>query len=81
MSEDIKQKIKEIIAENLDVEEAKITDDAHFVDDLGADSLSRVEIVMEFEAMFGCEISDEDAEKITNLAEAVKYISENSVKN
>jgi acyl carrier protein len=82
MSEDIiKDKIKKIIAKHLDVEESKITDDASFVDDLGADSLDQVELVMNFEDEFGCEIPDEAAEKITNLADAVKYIKENAKEN
>jgi acyl carrier protein len=76
MSEDIKEKVKKIIAEHLDVDEVKITDNAHFVDDLGADSLDQVELVMHFEDEFGCEIPDEVAEKITNLAEAVQYIKD-----
>ncbi|KKB96288.1 Acyl carrier protein [Candidatus Arcanobacter lacustris] len=79
MSEDMKEKIKKIIAEHLDVDDAKITDDAHFVDDLGADSLDQVELVMHFEEEFGCEIPDEAAEKITNLSQAVAYISEQSL--
>jgi len=76
MSEDIKDKVRKIIAEHLDVEESKITDEAHFVDDLGADSLDQVELVMHFEEEFGCEIPDEAAEKITNLSQAVQYIQD-----
>jgi acyl carrier protein len=76
MSEDIKEKVKKIIAEHLDVDELKITDNAHFVEDLGADSLDQVELVMHFEDEFGCEIPDEVAEKITNLAQAVQYIKD-----
>jgi acyl carrier protein len=75
MSEDIKQRIKEIIAGILKIDEAKVTDDANFVDDLGADSLSRVEITMELETEYDCEISDEEAEKITNLAQAAEFIN------
>lgn len=77
MSE-IKEKVRKIIAEHLSVEEAKITDSASWADDLGADSLDLVELVMAFEEEFGCVIPDEAAEKITNLADAVKYIEEHA---
>lgn len=75
---DIEARVRKIVAEHLDVEEAKITPDASFVDDLGADSLDQVELVMAFEEEFGCEIPDEAAEKIVKLSDAVKYIKENS---
>jgi acyl carrier protein len=81
MSEDIKERIRKIIAEHLDKQLSEVTDDASFVDDLGADSLDQVELVMHFEEEFGCEIPDEAAEKITNLADAVKYIQENAKEN
>ena len=71
---DIESKVRKIVAEHLDVEEDKISPNANFVDDLGADSLDQVELVMAFEEEFGCEIPDEDAEKITTLEDAVKYI-------
>jgi acyl carrier protein len=67
-------KIKKIVAEHLGVDEAKITDTSSFVDDLGADSLDQVELVMAFEEEFGCEIPDEEAEKIVTLEDAVRFI-------
>ena len=69
-------KIKEVIIDKLGVEESAITEEAHFVNDLGADSLDTVELIMEFEEEFGIEIPDEDAEKITNVSSAVKYVEE-----
>ena len=70
----VAEKVKSIIAENLDVDEQEITADASFTEDLGADSLDIVELVMAFEEAFGIEIPDEDAEKITRVREAVEYI-------
>jgi len=67
-------KIKEVIIDKLGVEDSAITEEAHFVDDLGADSLDTVELIMEFEEEFGIEIPDEDAEKITTVANALEYI-------
>ena len=67
-------KIKEVIIDKLGVEESAITKEAHFVDDLGADSLDTVELIMEFEEEFSIEIPDEDAEKITTVANALEYI-------
>ena len=67
-------KIKEVIIDKLGVEESAIVKEAHFVDDLGADSLDTVELIMEFEEEFGIEIPDEDAEKITTVARALEYI-------
>lgn len=69
------EKVKEIIVKQLDVDAAKVTDDASFVDDLGADSLDTVELVMAFEEEFGIEIPDEDAEKILCVKDAHEYIS------
>ena len=69
-------KIKEVIIDKLGVEESAITKEAHFVNDLGADSLDTVELIMEFEEEFGIEIPDEDAENITNVSSAIKYIDE-----
>jgi|TARA_Y100001949_G_C15982462_1_gene328972 acyl carrier protein len=69
-------KIKEVIIDKLGVDESAITKEAHFVNDLGADSLDTVELIMEFEEEFGIEIPDEDAEKITNVSSAVKYVEE-----
>ena len=74
MSEDIKNKVKKIVADHLGVEEEKVTEDASFIDDLGADSLDTVELVMAFEEEFGSEISDSDAEKILTVGDAVKFI-------
>ena len=70
-------KIKEVIIDKLGVEESAITEEAHFVNDLGADSLDTVELIMEFEEEFGIEIPDEDAENITTVSSAIKYIEEN----
>ena len=68
-------KVKEVIIDKLGVEESAITSEAHFVNDLGADSLDTVELIMEFEEEFGIEIPDEDAEKILSVQEALNYIS------
>ena len=67
-------KVKEVIIAKLGVEESSIVSDAHFVNDLGADSLDTVELIMEFEEEFGIEIPDEDAENITTVGSAVDYI-------
>ena len=67
-------KIKEIIIDKLGVDESKISDDAIFIDDLGADSLDTVELIMQFEEEFNIEIPDEDAETITTVGKAVSYI-------
>jgi acyl carrier protein len=71
---DVEKKVKEIIAKQLEVEESKITPEASFIQDLGADSLDTVELVMAFEEAFNLEIPDEDAEKITKVGEAIDYI-------
>ena len=68
------EKVKQIIVEQLGVDEAEVTPTAHFVDDLGADSLDIVELVMAFEEAFGIEIPDEDAEKIKTVQNAIEYI-------
>ena len=68
-------KIKEIIIEKLGVEEAKIIMDAKFIDDLGADSLDTVELIMQFEEEFGIEIPDDDAESLLSIKQAVDYIT------
>lgn len=70
------QKIKSIIAQQLGVKVEEVTDQARFVEDLGADSLDTVELVMALEEEFGIEIPDEDAEKMTTVGEAMKYIEE-----
>ncbi|MBL61535.1 MAG: acyl carrier protein [Candidatus Pelagibacter sp.] len=77
MSE-VKEKVKKIIVDHLGVEAAKVTDEASFIDDLGADSLDTVELVMAFEEEFGSEISDSEAEKILTVGDAVKFIESNS---
>jgi acyl carrier protein len=77
---EVGQKVKSIIAEQLGVKIEEVTDAASFVDDLGADSLDTVELVMALEEEFGIEIPDEDAEKMTNVGEAVKYVEEKASK-
>ena len=74
MSDDVKAKIKKIVADHLGIEEEKVTDEASFIDDLGADSLDTVELVMAFEEEFGSEISDSEAEKILTVGDAIKFI-------
>ena len=69
------EKMKEIIVHKLGVDENKITKEATFIDDLGADSLDTVEIIMDFEEEFGVEIPDEDAEKLTTIQAALDYIN------
>lgn len=69
-------KVKSIIAEQLGVKKEEVTDEAKFIDDLGADSLDTVELVMALEEEFGIEIPDEDAEKMVTVGEAIKYIEE-----
>ena len=69
-------KIKEIVIDKLGVEEAKVTMDAKFIDDLGADSLDTVELIMQFEEEFGIEIPDDDAENLLSVEQAVDYITE-----
>ena len=76
---DIEERIKKIIVEQLNVEEEQATPTAHFVEDLGADSLDNVEMVMAFETEFEIEIPDEDTEKITNMKEAVAYVEKRAV--
>ncbi len=73
---DIAERIKKIVVEHLDVEEDKITEKASFIDDLGADSLDTVELVMAFEEEFGIEIPDDAAENIQTFGDAVTFISE-----
>jgi len=75
MSE-ISEKVKSIVAEQLGVKIEEVKEDAKFIDDLGADSLDTVELVMALEEEFGAEIPDEDAEKLTTVGEAIAYISE-----
>lgn len=72
------EKLKKVIAEQLGVDESEVTDEAHFIDDLGADSLDTVEMVMALEEEFGIEVPDEDAEKIQTVGDVIKYIEEHS---
>ncbi|MBS0617948.1 MAG: acyl carrier protein [Spirochaetes bacterium] len=71
-------KVKKIISEQLGVDEGEVTNESHFIDDLGADSLDTVELVMALEEEFGIEIPDEDAEKIQTVGDVQKYIEEHS---
>jgi acyl carrier protein len=71
---DIEQRVRKIVAEQLGVAEAEIKNEASFVDDLGADSLDTVELVMALEEEFECEIPDEEAEKITTVQQAITYV-------
>jgi acyl carrier protein len=73
---DIQEKVKDIIAEQLGVDVTEVVPDASFIDDLGADSLDTVELVMALEEEFGIEIPDEEAEKISTVKDAMDYISE-----
>jgi acyl carrier protein len=74
----IAEKVKQIIVEQLGVDEGEVTSSASFIDDLGADSLDNVELVMAFEEEFGIEIPDEDAEKIRTVQDAIDYIVKHS---
>ena len=78
MSESIEARVREIIINELGVELEKVTDDASFVEDLGADSLDTVELVMAFEEEFGIDIPDEDAEKMRSVGDAIRYLNEQS---
>ena len=78
--EPVADRVKKIIVDQLGVEEETVTPEASFVDDLGADSLDTVELVMALEEEFGLEIPDEEAEKITRVKEAVAYIEKNADK-
>jgi acyl carrier protein len=74
---DIAERVKKIVVEHLGVDEAKAVPEASFIDDLGADSLDIVELVMAFEEEFGVEIPDDAAEKIATVSDAIKYIDDN----
>ena len=75
---DTAERVKKIVVEHLGVDEEKVTPNASFVDDLGADSLDTVELVMAFEEEFGCEIPDEAAEKILTIQDAINYIDQHT---
>ena len=74
MTRDVSNKVKKMVADHLGIEESKVMDEANFIDDLGADSLDTVELVMAFEEEFGSEISDSEAEKILTVGDAIKFI-------
>jgi len=76
MSDNIESKVKEIIVEQLGVNADQLKPEAKFIEDLGADSLDTVELVMAFEEEFGIEVPDEDAEKIETVGDAIKYIED-----
>ena len=71
---DIEEQVKKIIVDHLGIDESKVASDSKFIDDLGADSLDTVELVMAFEEEFGSEISDSEAEKILTVGDAIKFI-------
>ena len=71
---DVAERVRKIVVEHLGVDEAKVTENASFIDDLGADSLDTVELVMAFEEEFGCEIPDDAAEKILTVKDAIEFI-------
>ena len=74
MADNVSGKVKKIVADHLGIDEAKVTEEASFIDDLGADSLDTVELVMAFEEEFGSEITDSQAEKILTVGDAIKFI-------
>ncbi len=78
MAQDVFEKVKKIIVDQLSVEDGEVTLEASFIEDLGADSLDIVELIMALEEEFGVEIPDEDAEKISSVGDAVKYIQEHA---
>ncbi|MBB4285802.1 acyl carrier protein [Roseospira goensis] len=75
---DVAERVKKIVVEHLGVEESKVTENASFIDDLGADSLDTVELVMAFEEEFQCEIPDDAAEKILTVKDAIDFINEHT---
>ncbi|MFY9116340.1 MAG: acyl carrier protein [Bacteroidales bacterium] len=77
MAVNIEEKVKQIIVDKLGADESEVTPEANFTNDLGADSLDTVELIMEFEEAFGINIPDEAAEKISTVGDAIKYIEDN----
>ncbi len=75
---DVEEKVKKIVIEHLAVDEARVTNEASFIDDLGADSLDTVELVMAFEEEFSCEIPDDAAEKILTIQDAITFITDSN---
>jgi acyl carrier protein len=75
---DVGDRVKKIVVEHLGVDESKVSENASFIDDLGADSLDTVELVMAFEEEFGCEIPDDAAEKILTVKDAIDYVQKHS---
>ena len=78
MKKDISSTVKKMVVDHLGVDETKVTNEANFIDDLGADSLDTVELVMAFDEEFGSEISDTEAEKILTVGDAIKFIENKS---
>ena len=78
MTKDVSVKVRKMVADHLGIEESKVTDESNFIDDLGADSLDTVELVMAFEEEFGSEIADSEAEKILTVGDAIKFIESKS---
>ena len=74
IADNVASKVKKIVADHLGIDDVKVTEEASFIDDLGADSLDTVELVMAFEEEFGSEISDSEAEKILTVGDAIKFI-------
>jgi acyl carrier protein len=78
MADNIKEKVRDIIVEQLGVNPEQVTDEAKFIEDLGADSLDTVELVMAFEEEFGIDVPDEEAEKLQAVGDVVRYVEENA---
>ncbi|MBE7496432.1 MAG: acyl carrier protein [Verrucomicrobiaceae bacterium] len=78
MAEDIQQKVKDIIVEQLGVNPEQVTPEAKFIEDLGADSLDTVELVMAFEEEFGIDVPDEEAEKLQSVGDVVRYVEDHA---
>ena len=78
MTKEVSEKVRKMVADHLGIDEVKVTEEANFIDDLGADSLDTVELVMAFEEEFGSEISDSEAEKILTVGDAIRFIESKS---